>query len=304
MANTMQVQLTEKFPNILIKDKRIFRTNIEVSPTSAQFTKQRNNLESEDDAVEFLRDQIIGGEYLGQCNVIKYNRIGHLVRTSASSYAVLSLTNYSVFYVSSYLTDFSLIGTGEPEFIEVEGVEVDVSKIEMSQHYLNNLSERLKMPVEAAQALYTDILVNGTYICVTHDKEEHKPAHLYAKDGRLIYLSIDLQKIVTVYSNGFSSGFIHPGVNGKIVDTLFSEIAKLKKKEKELEKRNTLAQLTTNLRVAQLELDIYRSRKGTKKESLELELAEARQTMVPLEEEWEAVVDEIRQTAIALAAFV
>lgn len=291
------------FPFITINNRRLFAVDVEVSPTSATYTAKQHSLTSEASAVTFLRRQIVEGEYVGECTVIKYSRPGHLVKLRNSAYAVLSPT-YTVFYVSSFITDFQMIPTNDDAVVDIAGEKVDVAKLEMSGHFMRNVAERLRLPEDSARAVLIDTVVNGTYIGITHDKEERKPAHLFAKAGKLIYISLDLETAMTVYTNGFAGNFIHPVANETIVNALKQEVNKLMKQEKDMERRNYACKLHSNLKIAQNDLDRYRCRKEEKIVELTREIEEERQSIIDNEKEWEDLVDRLRQNAIALAAFV
>ena len=252
---------------------------------------------------ELIRSLLRSGEYLGVCIVTRFNTAGHLVKND-SIYLVLSMDLKKVIYLTDDVSRTPILEDPPSLFVVVGGKEYDISNIDISSHFAKQASERFKVPIEQVKSLFFDIVVNGQYICVTHCKENQNPAHLFCKENKMVYVSLDWSVAITTYSSPMNSSSVHHNVKEKIANLLLDEIQKLSKIEARLEKRNEKEILYSNLKIAELELEIYNCRNKSKIQELERQLAEIRQHIKTLEDEWIDIVDDIRRHALTLASFV
>lgn len=301
IKNAEVFELEEK---IIIKDKELGYHDITLSPSSIKIAQKQLETKNEQMTKDDLKKMILKGDYIGDCTVLKYNRVGHLIQLDPSFFVVISMDYHNVFYVSSSTRGLQMYEAIDDTTFSFDNQVVDASQIELSHHFITQASERFKVSEDNVKSIFLDVIVNGRYICITHSKEDKSPAHLFAKDSKLVYVSLDFQRAVTSYANTSNGYSMHEVVNDKIVDMLFKEIKKLSRESNKLEKRNEKERLYTDLKVAQLRLDIYQTKSTAKAEKLKQELEELENRMQCLDSEWEETVDNIRRHAIALASFI
>lgn len=298
------VTVDEKFPSISFNNKKIFPADLTLTPKITSYIKKKYGIPNEKEAVTQFKRRIIKGEYLGDCTVIRYNQLGHLILVDSNFYAVLDMRSNNVYYTSSNKNDFKMIESiGDTSFV-VNGEEYDAKDINLSRHFIQQASERFRAPVESIKDLFLDIVANGRYICVTHSKEEYKPAHLFCKDGRLVYISLDFSTAITSYASLNKNQTYAEEVKETVTTTLFKKIKLLEKQEKTMNKKLIEDKLKLNLRIAEIELEIYKTKSEKKQELLNEELSTIKKQISGYEEEWEELIDNVRQHSIVLASFI
>lgn len=296
--------LSTKSEPLTIDGKILIVDNITISEKVSAFLTKYYKVDSSKKTNQLLRENLKYGEYLGICIINKFSSSGHLIKTSDNLFVVLSLDLLKFVYSSYTLTAFHILEDPSSYFVVVNGKEYDVSDIELSHHFSKQATERFKIPMDSVKSLFFDIVVKGRYICVTHCREDHNPAHLFCKDGKLVYVSLDLKTAITTYSNPMITSSTHQNIKEKIESLLISEIKKLAKQEVKLNSKKTKERLLFNLKVAEIELEIYNSKSKNFIDVLQNDLKNLKEEMDLLEDTWNEVVDEIRRHAITLSAFV
>lgn len=298
-------QLTEKkqLP-LVIEGKEVYVANLAINDKTSLLASRYFSENNTKKVNQLLREIIRLGEYLGVCIINKFSTSGYLIKISDSFYVVLSLDLKKIVFAGVSLINFHIIESPSNYFVVVNGKEIDISEIELSSHFIKQASERFRVPHDSIKPLFFDIVVNGRYICVTHCKEYHNPAHLFCKDGKLVYVSLDFKVAITTYNNPMNASTTHFNIKEKIENLLLVEIKQLAKKEEKISKRKTKEKLITNLRIAEIELEIFNTKATLKIHELKSELTSLKIYLDNIEDEWNDIVDDIRRHAIMLSAFV
>jgi len=300
----MDESLNNKSSNTTISKKEIQVENIFFSEKTLEIAAYCLGTENTEEFDALLRKQIQESEFLGVCVLTRFNSTGNLIKTKQDLYIIISLDFSRVIYVSNNLRDIKLLSHLPEHPITVDGEEYIFSKIELSHHFIKQASERFKINIDSVRDILFDIVVNGTYVCITHCKEYHKPAHLFCKDGRMVYISLDFKAAITAYSNPMNTSYTHEAIKEKIVELLISEIKRLSKHENRINKRITKEKLIANLRIAEIELALYNTISESKITQLQSELSTLKSLIENMDTEWIEVVDDIRRHAVTLSAFV
>lgn len=298
----MSLALVENNRYIRIKNKLIDTASIATGGRSGYYVHKKYNTETELAGSLLLKKMLANGEYLGTANFLKAERMGHLFKIDSDYYAGLNINLKSVFFVTAIESDFEIITPYENTMITVNNKDIDVSEIEITDYFKDRLTERFDIAHEAAEHFFTEFMLNAKYICVTRSNSEKSPAHLFCYDKKLVYISLDFSRTVTTYPAAIND--ISPFMTGKISDYLFSEIQRMTKLEERIGYDNKKLELEGNIRIAFIDMEIFNSTDPVKVEELKQEKEDIQQRNIELVQEWEKLVDDIRQHAIALAAFI
>ncbi len=150
--------------------------------------------------------------------------------------------------------------------IQIDDLIFDLSKIELTDHFLKRCKERFYISNENyARKFMTDVMFNGKYVGVIKDVDLEREAHCFSKRGIAVFISLDLENAITTYEE--NRVFSKPKELVKSI--LQKRINKLKREECKINKRNKLSTLEINKQIADYELLKYRAKSQSKKMAYE-----------------------------------
>jgi hypothetical protein len=267
--------------------------------------------ESKVKTIPYLRNLILMGEYKGEmtknsipCYWFKRDEENVLVDKS-SNIIVAAFTDQKEQLITPKTKTVQKSSATEkhlPKIIEVDGLKVDVTQVTPSEHYIERLEQRfgIKDRVKAIQ-FFEDILINGEYLGLTYDRETLKPAHLFAKNNKAVFLSKDFECIVTTYKQ---ETVIHEHPRYEIKNYIQKKINKLRKVDAVMDKRLHRTTLEVNLEIAELELKLHRAKSQDKKFAYQGRINALRLHKNAIESERRLIATQLREYTNSLISFV
>jgi hypothetical protein len=288
---------------VKIKDAFIRIDSIHISDAASFHTARLQNLKNESEGKRYLIENLTRAKYISDCYVDRIKKTGHLMQID-DLYILASMDKHSVFYVSSHMDDFHIVGSIEESVIIVDEVEVDVSSIQIGSYFTEKAMTRFNLKQEEVRPFFIDIITNGRYICVTHDHDSKKPARLFCKDRKLAYVTLDFSAAITAYQAPGNGDNIHQSVSDKIADMLTNEIKRMNDKERAISESHKRQELLNNIRLSEIDFELYERKGEDPGNKIHQEKEELQKQNRSLKAEWESLVDDVRRHAIALSAFI
>lgn len=288
-----------------IKNKRLFPSLINVTKPVQNIIQTKYKIHDEGLAFSYFKERFFKGEYIGDAHVFKTDSIGHVVKIDPRFFAIVGMQNNTIFFVTSNRHDFKLLESETETVIKVGKKEIDVSKIEITEHFKQNMMDRYKISEDLVSQLFRDALVNGVYICRTISKEDRNPAHLFFGDGKMIFISLDFKAAITTFqpiSSINSTAFLE-STKKKIVEMLMKDARKMAKEEEKLYSLLEKTKLENELKIAELRLDIYNSKSEDKIEHMKENIFQLTEDIKRLEIEWLKAAEETRKTAFGICTY-
>jgi hypothetical protein len=196
----------------------------------------------------------------------------------------------------------SAIEKHQSKIIEINGLKVDVTQITPSEHYLERAKKRFEVTDKnKAVEFFQDIMINGEYLGITYDRVSMKKAHLFAKDNKAIFVSIDFDVVMTTYKQ---ETVVHEHPKYEIKEFLQKKINRLRKVDSRLHKKLELTELEVNKEIAELKLLLHRAKSESKKYVYQGRINALQMHKNQVESDRRLVANQLREYTNSLISFV
>lgn len=259
-------------------------------------------------ANQMFRDDLAGAEYLGEHAVTsglnkEYN--GLLLKVKDKLFALLSYDMRRITYVNGEIGVYRLLNVpkGKEGIFVVDGEEYPIEDVVPSNHFYDRALQHYNMRADDVLDFCRTTLQRGKYICQIHNEETYNPGQMYVRENRIIILDIGLTTAITTYPSVTEGGRYPLAVRDKIMNLVEAELNKALRKEAREKKKWDLLRLKSNIRLAQIEFELYTTTSDKKVDALSEEKGLIHIDVAKAETDWKLAADNTRQHASSLATF-
>jgi hypothetical protein len=180
-------------------------------------------------------------------------------------------------------------------------VEIDTSKLIMTQHSLDRAKERFNMDNSTASKYFISRLSEASYIGIIDDEESEKQSHLFAVGRTAIHISLDLIHVLTVYK---SEKVTYDPLKEKVLELHRKKFNRYSITEKAKQKRLHQIKLECDVEVSNLKLRIHKTKSPSVKMACEARILGIRQTINEYEREIVSIQTEKRRIARSMISVI
>lgn len=290
---------------LTIKGRIIQAKEIRILESVTDTVCKTKNLDKKN-ALKYIRNTLPSAKKLGDAFAGNLRRPGYIVQLDDSLYLALGNDLNSLFYASTKDSDFDFFSESpSANVLGFKDFTVDISQLSMSQHYMERAQERFDMNATKAKQTAREVLSGGTYICMTQpDSADWKPNYMFCRDNVVVHLALDCRTLITIYKVTRNPINDFPDVYQHLVRKTWIELNKAAAEQRSGIRAHEKMRLETNLRVAEIELELFSVRKPEKRDELNLELLERGRA---LREEFSCLKEKatrLRHLALSLATFI